>query len=122
MAVLSAIQLMELESPVLAATTIAKNGYSNTVAGFLQDLLDTNGQVLELAMAQLFEMLAAMDRSGQITLGEYSLSKRVGLNFDERRYYWERKYRAKLFGNTDVVPSVQAGGAFMPWPVPPAIR
>ena len=101
MAALTALQQMALEAPELAGASLVKNGVTFPLADYFQALLDTNGGVLELAMAMLYEQLTSEDRNDSLRLGEFAFKRRTGMSFDDRRYYWERKYRGKVLMGQD---------------------
>lgn len=121
MATLTTAQQMALESPELAGSTLTKNGVSLSLTDFFQDILDTNGGIFELAMAQIFRICALEDRNQRLRLGEFEFQRRTGMTFDDRRYYWEQKYRSKvLIADTTVAPTIGIG--LPTFPLPPAVR
>lgn len=118
MAALTAIQIMSLEAPELNGASFTKNGSAFLVPQLFQQLLDGNNNSVELALAQLFEMLTSEDRNESLRLGEFEFTRRTGMSFDERRYYWERKYRGTLMGNRGIVPTI----GYSYWVNGPAVR
>jgi len=120
MAALTALQQMALEAPELAGASLVKNGVTITLSDYFQALLDTNGNVLELALAMLYEQLTSEDRNESLRLGEFAFKRRTGMSFDDRRYYWERKYRGKvLMGQDGAKPVI---GYLPAWPTYPMVR
>ncbi len=111
MAAFTNLQMLALEAPELSGASLTKNGLTISLTDYFQSLLDTNNDILELALAMLFEQLTSEDRNESLRLGELAFKRRTGMSFDDRRYYWERKYRGKvLFAQQGVKPVIGSNG------------
>ncbi len=116
MAAFTNLEMLALEAPELAGASLTKNGVTFALPVYFQKLLDTNNGILELSLAMLFEQLTSEDRNESLRLGELAFKRRTGMSFDDRRYYWERKYRGKvLFGQQGVQPTIGSNVGWYGW-------
>lgn len=113
MAAFTAIELMAMDAPELASGTVTKNGLTFTIPIFLQKWLDTANGDVNLALSLLYEALTSMEFGREIRLGDFSTSRMTSMQwssfFDERRYFYDRKYRGAVMQQQGVAPTLGAG-------------